>query len=71
MRHHVVEVYKKGKYTRDQIFKEIYGVLPCKSFTDLPEKYVEDTIMYLESEKFVQPYDLPVLDPTKGKIKGA
>jgi len=35
-----------------------------------PQNFIESNIVYLEGEKFVQDWEIPTLDPTKGKIKG-
>lgn len=58
---------------RHDIIEEVFGIRPVKHFTHEPQRhlnFIEYEIVYLEGEKFVQDWETPTLDPSKGKIKG-
>jgi len=58
--------------TRTDIIEDIYGMRPFV-FTHEPNRplnYVENDIVYLEGEKFVQDWEIPKIDVEKEKKKG-
>ena len=61
------------KHQRSLIIQGIYGIKPVMKYTNLPEQpvgFIERNHVYLEDEKYVQNWEMPVLDGLKNKLKG-